>query len=474
MSNLADRSAAHVNGLLQSREVSAAEVVEAAITRIEAVDGVINALPIRDFERAREAAAGFDALPQKVRSQGVLHGLPVVIKDQHDVTGLPTTQGFKPFAHAQATRDDVLVQRLRRRGAIIIAKSNVPELAFGGGCTNPVFGSTRNPWHLSRTAGGSSGGAAAALAAREAWLATGSDLGGSLRMPAAFCGVVGFRPSPGVVPFGPRTLPFDLLSVCGPMARSVGDVALLFDAMAGRDPSDPLSRDLVGSARRAAAAAPPLDRLRVAWSPDLGGICIVEPTVLAGCQGALKALEAAGLDVRPVSPDLVDGKIAVNILRGARLASLGPLLTEHGQALPNHVRHEIERGLALGADDIARAEAIRARLYYGFAALMDDFDVLICPTTITPAFGVELIEPASVAGVSFEAYSDWFLLTHVLSLLGCPAISLPCGLDPDGLPIGLQLVGRPGEDLALLAVASAVEAVLAWPAAWPGAQGDIS
>jgi amidase len=467
MSDLADCSAQHVNGLLRRREVSAQEVLDVAICRIEAVDGPINALPIRDFERARAAAAAFDARPPEERAQCALQGLPVVIKDQHDVLGLPTTQGFAPFAEARATRDDVLTRRLRARGAIILAKSNVPELAFGGGCTNPVFGPTRNPWDLSRTAGGSSGGSAAALAAREAWLATGSDLGGSLRMPAAFCGVVGFRPTPGVVPYGPRLLPFDLLSVCGPMARSVGDVSLMLDAMAGRDAADPLSRTLFGpgAVAQGAATAPRIDRLRAAWSPDLG-VCVVEPAVLEVCFGALRALDVAGLDVVGVTLDFADAQSAVDTLRGARLANLAPLLAQHREALPDHVRREIEGGLALGADDVARAEAIRSRISYGFDELMAGFDILLCPTTITSAFAYDRIEPGDVAGVVFDRYSDWFLLTHVLSLLGCPSISLPCGLDPQGLPVGLQVVGRPGEDLALISAASAIEAVLgvsAWP-----------
>ncbi len=464
---LCQRSATDVVSLLKRREVSALEVLDAAVARIETVDARVNALPIRDFDRARETARAMDGRAAADQTAGVLHGLPVVIKDQFDVAGLPTTQGFPPFAGNIAAGDDVVVETLKASGANIHAKSNVPELGFGGYTDNGLFGPTRNPWDLSRTPGGSSGGSAAAVAARTAWLAMGSDLGGSLRIPAAFCGVVGLRPTPGTVAYGPRSLPFDRLSVCGPLARTVADAALLLDAMAAAHPADPISRPPFppGGALQAAHRRPSLSTLRVNWSPDLGGLCKPETGVLETCEAALRALGTSGLQVQAEPFPCRDATAAARVLRGVRLATLGRTLQNHHDALPAHLRGEITEAGRWTVDDVAEAEERRAALWYRFAAVMAGCDLLACPAAITTAFPGDRPYPQHVAGVAFHNYSDWFLLTQVLSLLGAPVAVLPCGLTDGGLPVGLQLVGWPNRDLDLISAAAAIEEALGFPGA---------
>ena len=459
--SLCDRPAVDVVSLLRSREVSALEVVDAVIARTEERDGAVNALPVRAFETARATAKAMDEETGSADTRTPLSGLPVAVKDQFDVAGLPTSQGFAPFANRIADEDDISVATLRSGRGIVYAKTNMPELGFGGHSVNRLYGPTRNPWNPNKTAGGSSGGAAAALAAGMAWLATGSDLGGSLRIPAAFCGVVGLRPTPGMIATGPRPLPFDRLSVCGPMARSVTDVALLFDAMADSSDRDPLSargRQPQPSALLAATEPPDLGQLSALWSPDLNGLCQVEPAIAAVCEDAVRRLQAAGVSIEHCAVPFVSARDAVAIHRGRRLLALEQSLDEHARSMPDRLRIESDRAHALTLQDMAKADLSRAQLWRDYRHAMQGRHLLLCPATTTEPFEAEAFGPVSAAGQACDC--DWFLLTHVLSLLSAPVISLPCGRTKNGLPVGLQLVGWPGGDIELIAVAASIERIL--------------
>ncbi|HET6927302.1 MAG TPA: amidase family protein [Hyphomicrobiaceae bacterium] len=445
---------------LRRAEVSPLEMVEAAATRITAVEPHINALPIRFFDEARAQAKAYSR--QASDHPGWLAGLPIAIKDYNDVAGQLTTYGSPIFAQHRAPADDRTVATLRSNGAIPLAKSNVPEFA-GSHTFNPVWGITRNPWDRTRTAGGSSGGAAAALAAHEVWLANGSCLGGSLRIPASFCGIVGFRPSAGVVPRGDGLPAFDSLWVEGPMARSVSDVALMLDAMVALSSHDPLSRTLPPGGFQACVRRrrPPK---RIGFSADLG-LRSIDPEVAGVCGGAVQRFKALDCAVEGAAPDFSGAIDCFQILRALLFAGArgGLLATERNRINPDIVWN-IEKGLNLSAAEVIAAQRARDALFHRVARFFDDFDLLACPTVAVPPFPVEHRFPTEIAGEKLTTYIDWMFLTFAITLTGCPAISLPCGMTKDGLPIGLQLVGRPHSDGDLLGMARMLEEALAFEA----------
>jgi amidase len=353
------------------------------------------------------------------------------------------------------------VATLRANGAIPLAKSNVPEFADSH-TFNPVWGVTRNPWDLGRTAGGSSGGAAAALAAHEVWLANGSCLGGSLRIPASFCGVVGLRPSPGVVPRGDGLPAFDSLWVDGPMARTVPDLALMLDAMAALTTHDPLSRTVPPGGFQAAMrqGRPPR---RIGFSADLG-LRRVDPEVSAICEAAARRFASMGTAVEDAVPDFSGAIDSFQVLRALLFADVrGDLLPAERDRINPDIVWNIEKGLALTAGEIIHARRTRHALFHNVARFFDDYDLLVCPTVAVPPFPVEQRFPTEIAGEKLTTYIDWMFLTFVITLTGCPAVSLPCGLTRDGLPVGLQLVGRPHGDAELLGYARLIEQALAFP-----------
>ena len=461
---LCDLTATEAVALLRSRRVSPIEFVDAAAARIEAVDGRVNALPIRFFDVAREEARRFDTRPEHDHA-GWLAGLPVAIKDYNDVGGQLTTCGSPIFASHVAAEDDITVAAMRANGAIPLAKSNVPEFA-GANTFNPVWGATCNPWNLAMSAGGSSGGAAAALAARMVWLANGSCLGGSLRIPASFCGIVGLRPSPGVVPRGVGLPAFDTLWVDGPMGRTVADVALLLDAQAGSSPHDPLSRPAPAVSFSAAQdrRRPPR---RVGFSADLG-LSQVDPEVAAICRAAAVRFAEAGAVVDDTAPDFGDAIETFQTQRALLIAAVrGELLTRERTRIGAHIVWNIEKGHALTARQIIHAERDRAALFHRLATFFEQHDVLALPTVAVPPFPVTQPYPTEIAGRQLTSYIDWMFLTFVITLTACPAISVPCGLTSAGLPVGLQLVGRPHGDAALLGHARVLEEVLGFSAALP-------
>ena len=460
MGELWQLSAAEAVDKLRRADLSPLEMVEAAVARIQAVEPHINALPIRFFDEARAQAQAFRRQPSD--HPGWLAGLPIAIKDYNDVGGQLTTYGSPIFANYRPTVDDRTIATLRANGAIPLAKSNVPEFA-GSHTFNPVWGITRNPWDPTRTAGGSSGGAAAALAAQEVWLANGSCLGGSLRIPASFCGIVGFRPSAGLVPRGDGLPAFDSLWVEGPMARSVSDVALMLDAMARLSPHDPLSRQAPPDGFQASMrrGRPPR---RIGFSTNLG-LRKIDPEVADICEAAVRGCKALDCAVEGEAPDFSGALDCFEVLRALMFAGVrGELLAAERDRINPDIVWNIEKGLTLSGAEIIAAQRVRDALFHRVARFFDDFNLLACPTVAVPPFPVEHRFPTEIAGEKLTTYIDWMFLTFVITLTGCPAISLPCGLTNDGLPIGLQLVGRPHSDADLLGMARLLEEALGFKA----------
>lgn len=454
MNELCRMTATEAVARLRRRELSPLELVEASIERIETVDTEVNALPIHCFDQAREEARNFDADAHKDNPKS-LHGLPIAVKDYNDVRGAVTTYGSPIFADNVAERSDATVRQLEENGAITVAKSNVPEWA-GGNTFNPVFGASRNPWDLRMSVGGSSGGSAAALASGSVWLATGNDLGGSLRIPASYCGIVGMRPSPGRVPRPESVVPFDTLWVEGPMGRTVSDVALMLDAQAYFDPRDPLSftpppAPFVEAVRRPRAPK------RVGFTADLG-LGKVDAEVAALCERAARRFADLGAAVDDGHPDFSGGIEAFQTLRANLIAAVrGPLLGSHRDRICPEIVWNIEKGLQQGGDEVARAERLRGQMFTRVAAFFGSYDILACPTVAVAPYPVAQRFPTEIGGEPLHSYIDWMYLTFVLTLTGCPTLSLPIGLTADGRPVGLQLMARPRGDADLLGAARLLE-----------------
>ncbi len=442
--------------LLDRRAVSPMELIDAALARMDALEPAVNALPVRCPERARDHAKRLMARPSPADRRGWLAGLPLAIKDSMDVAGVRSTQGSPIFADRVPDRSDLQVERLEERGGIVLARSNAPEFAAGANTFNEVFGKTRNPWNTAMSCGGSSGGAAVALATGEVWLANGSDLGGSLRIPASFCSIVGLRPSPGLVAQGPGHCAFDGLAVSGPMARNVGDLALMLDAMAGFDLRDPLSIVPPPQPYLEATLAPAPPR-RIAFSADLG--CLpVEPEVREIAAAAARRFAERGVAVEEAALDFSAAPEIFQTLRAMRfVASYAPLVAEHRAQIKPDVIWNVEKGLAQSGEAVSKALRARAALYAQAAAFFATHDLLATPAVILPPFPVEQRYVTEVAGHRFDNYVDWLAMSYAITLLPCPALSLPCGFTRRGLPVGLQLVGRPRGEAALLAAAALLE-----------------
>ncbi len=390
--------------------------------------------------------------------RGILCGLPVPIKDLTDVAGVRSTQGSPIFRDRIAETSDILVTHLEGNGGIVYAMSNTPEFGAGAHTFNEIFGVTRNPWNTGLSASGSSGGAAVALATGMAWVAHGSDLGGSLRNPASFCGVAGMRPSPGRVAATPGAKIDSTLGVEGPMARNVEDLSLLFDAMIGEEAGDPLSLPSGGTSFLAAARSGWKPK-RVAVSRDLG-LPPVDPVVAGLVMAAARKLEAEGVTVEEAHPDLKETRECAQTLRALSYANMKPLLVRHRDLLKPEVVWNIEHGLKLTGEEVARAEAQRGDMFRRMRSFFETYDLLLCPATIVPPFPVEQRYPEACDGVKFETYVDWLMIAHAVTLTCSPAISIPCGFTPDRLPVGLQIVAPGRGEAKLLAGARFIERTL--------------
>jgi amidase len=442
---------------LKRNEVSPLDLLDVLEKRIAEVDGKVNALPILCFDRARAHAR---ALMQKpAGGRGMLAGLPVPIKDLTNVAGVLTTQGSPIYKDNVPDQSDILVEHLEENGGVIYAKSNTPEFGAGANTFNEVFGPTRNPWDTSKSAAGSSGGAAVALATGMAWVAHGSDMGGSLRNPASFCGIVGMRPSIGRVAHTPSAAVDRNLGVQGPMARNVEDLALLLDAMTGEHPADPLSLPAPTSSFLSAARSGTRPK-RIAYSPDLG-ITPVDPEVKAVTRKAAERFAEAGAIVEEAHPDLSEAHECFHVLRAFDFAiSKAALLRTKRNLLKPEVIWNIEEGLKLTVEQIERAEAQRLAMAARTLEFFKTYDLLLTPATIVAPFPLENRYVAECAGKQFDNYVQWLGIVYAITLACCPALSLPCGFTASGLPVGLQMVAPPRGEASLLAGAKVLEDIL--------------
>lgn len=444
--------------LTRTGEVTAVELLEAHLAQVGRRNGELNAVVDLNADSAREQARAADARPADRR--GPLHGLPTAGKDFGNVAGFHTTLGHRHFAHAVADHDDLHIARMRAAGAVFYGKTNIPELAAGSHTVNAVYGATRNPHDPSRSAGGSSGGAAAALAAHMLPIADGSDMGGSLRNPAAFCGVVGMRPTPGVVPGAGAPNVFDPLATEGPMGRTVGDVALLLSVMNGGTPLVPCTPELDRAALRALSPRE-LRGLRVAYAPDLGGRVPVEPEIRAVLDAAARALEDTGAVVSDTCPDLDGADHAFRTLRAATFqAAWGSLQRQHPDEFNASVTQNIHEGQAVTGAQVMSAYADVTRLTRAAAGWFADVDVVLAPATQVLPFPVEWDWPHDVAGRPMHDYLEWMRAAWLFTPLGVPALSLPVGR-AGRLPVGAQLLAGPRRDVELLRIAASIEEMLA-------------
>ena len=443
---------------VRAREVSARELLDLHLDRIAERNPELNAIVSIDEERARAAAARTDEQTALGVDVGPLHGLPFAFKDTHDVAGWRTTYGSPLFVDHVPEADHLVVERVRRAGVVTLGRTNVPEFAAGSHTFNRVFGTTLNPVDPTRSAGGSSGGAACALASGMVPLADGSDMGGSLRNPASFCGVVGLRPSLGRVPSWPTDNLWETTSTSGPMARNVGDLALLLSVMSGPDPRVPTALG-----ERGTAFAPPVSGtllgVRVALSVDLGGLLEVDEAVGAVVEASASVLASAGATVRAAHPDLSEADLCFRTLRAWRFQSaFGELLREHPDGFKQSLADNIRAGEPLTGADVARAYAQRTALAERMRTFFADHDVLVLPTSQVPPFPADQEFPTSINGRPMRTYLDWMRSAYLITVTGCPAISLPAGTTPDGLPVGIQVVAPFGADRRLLEIASVFEA----------------
>ena len=460
MTEPCDLSATEARALIGRRALSPVELLDSCIARVEAIDPAVNAMPARGLDAARAAAAKAEQAAMAGDALPPLHGLPLGVKDLTAAAGLPFTRGSTIFRDQVAAEDERLVADLRRAGAIVLGKTNTPEFGAGANTRNAVWGATGNPFDPARSAAGSSGGSAVALACGMVPLATGSDMGGSLRNPAAFCGVVGLRPSPGVVPHEARPHNWLPLSTNGPMARTVADAALLLSAMAVPDGRDAWTR-ATDLATLHPLPSRDLASLRVALSPDLGFAPVEQAVAATFAQktALFRPLFAAAEDT---APDCAGADEAFAVLRAvAFLGSFAAL----DQARPGELGPNVQANLAEArrytAADVARALGLQTALQRCWHAFFCQFDILLTPAiSITPRPWSELY-PAQIDGRPLDSYYHWLALAYAGTLAGHPCLSLPVGLDAAGMPFGLQMIGRPGEDASLLSAAAALEAALA-------------
>lgn len=449
-------SAVEMAAALRAGQLSAREVVELHINRIEACNGLVNAICTRTFDLARDAAHRADEYFASGQIVPPLHGVPIVHKDLLDTAGIRTTYGSGAFADHVPTADATIVERAARSGAILLGKTNTPQFGTGGHTSNALFGTTRNPWDLERTAGGSSGGSAAALAAGMSPLATGTDMAGSLRIPASFCNVVGVRPSPGRIPYLPTAMQWFPFITAGPMARSVPDVALLLSVTAGPHPHASISLD-EPFGDLVTGLHVDVTGWRVAWAPEIAGLP-VDADVLDAIGPLRAVLDDLGASVVDAEPDLSGAEEAFRLWRAWFYATqFGALLQERPGVLDDATASNIAEGMALTGDEMGRAEHLRSALFQRVAQFFDSVDILVMPCTPVGAFSADVWHPGTIADRPMRTYLDWMRHLYFMTVAGMPSMSLPAGFTGSGSPVGVQLVAGPRKDRTLLQFAYALE-----------------
>ena len=440
--------------LVRARKLSATEVVRAFIAQIERVNPKVNAIVTFLPEQALAAAKSLDR--KKRTFAGPLAGLPIAIKDVIATKGVRTTWGSLVYKDHVPAEDHLLAERLKAAGAILIGKTNTPEFGAGSQTFNAVFGATRNPYDLSKTCGGSSGGAAVAVACGMVPVADGGDFAASLRNPGSFCNVIGFRPSTGRVPAYPHPYPWSNLSELGPMARTVSDAAFLLSVMAGPDPRAPTSISEPGSIFLKTLKRS-FKKVRIAWSRDLGGLP-VDPRVTQVLESQKKVFKDLGCLVEDAEPDFSGATEAFEALRGlAYQHRIGGLIKDHRDKLKDTILWNYEQGTKLKAADIAKAEALRTSLFHRMRQFLGEYEFFVCPTNQLPPFSVDEPYPSEIAGVKMANYLDWMKSCYYITITTHPAISVPAGFTDEGLPVGIQIVGRYRDDISVLQLAHAFE-----------------
>lgn len=446
-------SAVEQSRMIRTKKLSARELLASHLARIEAVNPVVNAVVGMDASVAEARAAQIDEVIANKGKPGLLAGLVTAHKDLTETADFVTTFGSPIYAENRPTTDSLLVTRVKEAGAVAVGKTNTPEFGTGSHTFNPVYGTTRNPYDTDRTAGGSSGGAAVALRTGLVSIADGSDLGGSLRNPAAWNNVIGFRGSARTVPnIGPGNL-WNPLPIEGPMARSVDDLILLLRALAKPHPGDPLSRELL----LPPVISPPRRPPRVAWSRDIGGLPI-EPEILDVLDRFRSDMEILGWETIDAEPDLSGADECFVTLRAFMYSQRAASMQANRSQMKETVQDEIDRGMALSATEVSAGYAKLNSLWQRSVAFFDDYDVLIAPVTQVSPFPVETEYPTEINGIPMTTYVEWMRSCCRITVTGCPAMSLPAGFTSSGLPVGVQLIGRPHGDVALLEVAKALEA----------------
>ena len=467
MNELLKKSACDIAELLAKKEVRPTELVEISAQRITEVEPYVNATPTVCFDKAMDHAKEIENNPPDTDDiRGWLGGIPITIKDLMETAGVRTTFGSPLYSDYVPSVSDILVQQLEHRGAIVMGKSNTPEFGAGASTFNEVFGKTRNPWDTTKSVAGSSGGACAGVATGEVWLATGSDLGGSLRTPASFNSVVGLRPSPGCVPRNRTYEPFGAMHVQGPIARNTQDIALFLDAMSGYHPHDPLSQPAphepyLNSIRF------PVAPMRVGYSTDLG-ITHVDSKVDEVCREATGLFQLMGATVEDACSDFSGVIESFGVLRGASFAcNFAEEYRKNPDALKPEVIWNIEQGMKLTADEIGQAQRTQAKIFRSLAKFFDRYDLLVCPCAIVPPFDVDVRYVESIGDHVFETYYEWIAITFALTMTGCPTLALPAGFVGDSLPVGIQITGPPRSEAALLSAGYLLEKETTIPLVMP-------
>jgi amidase len=470
MSNLPFLSARNLAALIRTRDASAGEIMSAHLRQIERVNPKVNAIVTLVADEAMKQARAADGAVARGANVGPLHGLPVAHKDLFETRGIRTTFGSRIYKDNVPERDSIIVERAKRAGAIAIGKTNTPEFGAGAQTFNEVFGATANPYDVTKTCGGSSGGAAVALACGMTPLADGSDHASSLRNPAAFCGVVGLRPAPGRVPTAPASNPWSTMSVDGPMARNVADLAFFLSALAGPDARSPISISESG-VKFAGDLGRDFQGVRVAWFKDLGGVPF-EREILESVNAQRRVFENLGCIVEEAEPDWSGATESYNVLRALGFVGAhAEHVRRHRDLIKDTILWQVEEGRKLTAEQIARATAQRAHLYERMRVFLQRYEFFVLPTTQVLPFDIHQPYITEIEGVKMDSYIDWMKSCYYLTVVEAPAISLPCGFTNKGLPIGLQIAGRHRDEWSLLQMAYAYEQASSAAFRWPPVAG---